>query len=116
VGTDPSEFGRNTLDLWERGIMAMMESRRGRDPKQFYDLPFERFVGDPLAAIRDIYEYFGIEYSDAADRAIRIFRDENPPGKHGDHSYSLADWELDAREIRERFRPYTEAYEMALRS
>ena len=58
---------------------------------------------------------FGIEYSEAADRAMRSFRDQNPRGKHGDHSYTLADWGLDAGEIRERFRPYTNAYDVAVK-
>lgn len=109
-GTDIPTFGRSTLELWEHSIYTMMRARKGRDPKQFYDLPFERIVTDPLAAIEDIYRYFDLDYSPAADRSIRAFRADNPKGKHGAHEYTLEEWGLDASEIAERFRPYTEAY------
>ena len=114
-GTDPIAFGRSTLDLWERGIRRMMEARAGRDPKQFYDLPFEDLVEDPVAAIRDVYESFGIEYSVEADAAMARFRDQNPKGKHGEHHYSLSEWGLDREEIAERFRSYEEAFDTRAR-
>lgn len=110
--TDVQAFGRSTLALWEHSIFTMMKTREGRDPKQFYDLPFDRFVSDPLAAIEDIYAYFDLDYSPAADRSIRRFRRENPKGKHGSHSYGVAEWGLDADEIVERFRAYTDRYDI----
>jgi hypothetical protein len=44
---------------------------------------------------------------------MRAFREQNPPGKHGAHHYSLDDWDLDAGEIGERFAPYIEAFDLA---
>jgi len=109
-GTDIEAFGRSVLDLWEHSIFTMMGARVGRNPNQFYDLSFERFVSDPIAAIEDIYGYFELDYSAAADHSIRQFRQDNPPEKHGAHAYTADRWGLDADEIAERFRPYTEAY------
>jgi hypothetical protein len=108
--TDIARFGKSTLALWEHSIFTMMEARKGRDPRQFYDLPFEQFVSDPLAAIEDIYAYFELDFTPAADRDIRQFRANNPKGKHGAHHYTLEQWGLDEGEIIERFRPYTETY------
>jgi hypothetical protein len=110
--TNPKEFGRSTLDLWDRSISNMMSARKKRDPGQFYDLPFERFVQDPVSAIQDIYAAFDLDFSPQAERAIRQFREANPKGKHGDHSYAADEWGLDLDEIRERFRPYTDAYDV----
>ncbi|MBJ22288.1 MAG: sulfotransferase [bacterium] len=109
-GMDMARFGRSTLALWEHSIFAMMKTREGRDPKQFFDLPFDRFVSDPPAAIDEIYAYFGLDFTPAANRSIREFRAENPKGKHGAHAYRADQWGLTASEIAERFRPYTEAY------
>ncbi len=109
---DRARFGRATLELWERAILAAHRVRQGRSPEQFYDLPFERFASDPLGAVRDIHAYFDLPYDDEAEAAIRGFRERNPPGKHGEHAYALEDWGLDAGEIRERFRPYVEAYDV----
>ncbi|MBW2500614.1 MAG: hypothetical protein JRF61_25305, partial [Deltaproteobacteria bacterium] len=47
------------------------------------------------------------------ETAIRDFRAAHPPGRHGRHAYSLEQWGLDADEIRERFRPYLETYDVS---
>ncbi len=109
-GTDRAAFGESTLALWERSIYSMMEARKNRDPAQFYDLPFERFVTDPIGAIRNIYAHFGLPYTEEAEAAIHRFREANPKGKHGAHHYTLAEYGLDETEVRERFQRYTDAY------
>ena len=108
--SEPEAFGRDTLALWERSTFHTMEVRQGRDPSQFFDLSFEAFTADPVAAIRDIYEHFGLALSRDAEERMRRFRKMNPPRKHGVHDYSLGDWGLRANEIAERFHPYTEAF------
>ena len=113
---DLEAFGRATLALWERGIDSMMSTRAARKDagttkgEQFYDLPFERIVEDPVLAIRDLYSHFDLEYTEAADRAINHFRAANPKGKRGEHAYTLEQWGLDADEVRERFQRYSRAY------
>lgn len=108
-----AEFGRSTLALWEGAVLGALAVRRGRAPEQFFDLPFERFRRDPLASVARIYEHFGIELGEDALARMRAFREQNPPGKHGAHHYSLDDWDLDAGEIGERFAPYIEAFDLA---
>ena len=66
-----------------------------------------------MASIDAIYEHFGIERSEAADARMRAFRGENPQHKHGAHAYRAEDWGLDADEIRERFAPYIEAFDVS---
>ena len=107
---DKIAFGRAELDLWDRAIHIAMRAREALDPAQFYDQHFKTFQADPLASIRDIYRHFDLHYDEAADAAIRAFRSQNPPGKHGAHSYTLEEWGLEAGEIRERFADYCELY------
>ncbi len=76
-------------------------------------MAFSDFRTDTMGAIRGIYERFGISYDDDTDRAIRAFRADNPPEKHGAHAYTLEEWGLDADEIRERFSAYTRTFEVA---
>jgi len=116
IGTDIRSFGRSTLDLWERAIRNMMNARAGRDPRQFFDLSFESFVADPVAAIREIYEAFGIDDSAEADARIRSFREANPRARHGEHRYTVEEWGLDAGEIVERFAEYAEAHDVRVSS
>jgi hypothetical protein len=110
---DPIEFGKSALALWERAISNTMAVRRERDESRFYDLQFSDFQRDPLAAIGRIYDYFGLELTSRAEQAMRSFRADNPPGKHGSHSYQLEDYGLSADAIRERFQPYVERFGIA---
>jgi len=110
---DPEAFGQSTLELWQHSIFAMMRTRAGRDPEQFYDLRFEDFVQDPIAAILGIYRHFGIEETPEAVDAMRRFRAQHPKGRHGGHAYSLEAWGLDADDIARRFAVYTETYGIA---
>lgn len=113
-GADPASFGRATLALWQRAIDNSMAVRRRCDAAQFYDLQFRDFQRDPLAAIRDIYDHFGLPLSDVATTAMHRFRAENPPDKRGEHRYELDTWSLSVDEIRERFRPYVERFDIPL--
>lgn len=109
---DPVAFGRSTLALWARAIDNTLEARGGRGEEQFYDLQFRDLQRDPLAAIRKIYDYFGLPVTDAAADAMQRFRADNPPGKHGEHSYQLKDWGLSEGEIRDRFARYVERFDI----
>ena len=109
---DPVAFGRSTTDLWERAILGAMRAREARDPAQFYDLQFEDFQRDPLAAISGIYDHFGLTLSAEAEAAMRRFRADNPRGKHGPHRYAPSNWGLEPDALRERFQPYIERFDI----
>ena len=92
----------------------MMAAREKQDPSQFFDLPFERFVSDPVRAIEEIYRAFDLAFTSDVKTAVERFRSDNPKGKHGEHAYSASQWGLDSEEIHERFRRYTDTYEVQL--
>lgn len=110
--TDVAAFGRSTLELWARAIDNTLAARAEAPASQFYDLKFEDFQRDPVLAIHDIYTYFGLPLSDETEAAFRNFREANPQGKHGEHTYSLDDWGLSESAIRERFSDYIERFDL----
>ena len=86
---------------------TMAYRRSGRLPKdQVVDLYFQDFLQDQIGTVRRAYEHFGLELSDAAASAMQTFLDDNAADKHGQHSYSLADTEIDENTIRELFHDY----------
>ena len=109
---DLRRLGRDQLAMWERGIYATLDVRRQHDPAQFFDLHFHEFQKDPMQCIHAIYDRFGLEFSDEAERGIQAWRSANPPGGPGGHSYSLEDFGLVEDEIRERFRTYVDAFDI----
>lgn len=112
VDEDPNAFGRSTLALWERAILSTMAIRRERPDAEFYDLPFEKFVADPVGVVAEIHERFDLPYSADAEARVTKFHQDNPPGKHGGHTYRLEDWGFESGEILERFRAYVREFDI----
>lgn len=76
------------------------------------DVPFDRFVRDPIAEVERIYATFGLTLSIAARSAMSAHLAASPSGRHGRHRYSLADAGLTEHEVRDRFARYTEQFDV----
>jgi hypothetical protein len=77
---------------------------------RFLDVQYNELIADPVAAVTRICQHFGIPVDDETVRRVRDFQDENPPGKHGAHQYTLEQFGLDPERIRRRFAAYTERF------
>lgn len=97
-------IGQDSLETWSRGLRLFDAARAQYDPAQFCDVEYSEFVNDPIAAVEGIYAKFGIDFSDAARRAMINLHAKNRQGPGAPkHTYSLADYGLTAAEVRERF-------------
>lgn len=92
----------------DRAVAGRLDGTVPKD--QAVDVLFSDFLADPMAVVGSIYDQFGIELTAEAERAMRRFIAENPQEKHGGHRYTFADTGLDAGELRERTRTYTEHF------
>ena len=115
-GFDRMHLGRWQLELWSKRLIDGIEVRREHDDDRFFDLHFDDVQGNPVGAVRRIYDHFGIEMNEEGERRMRAWRDENPPGKYGHHRYLAADYGLDDRQMREAFAPYLEHYDVRIES
>ena len=84
-----------------------MNFRDRHGDANFYDLPYDRFVEDPVAGVRRAYEHFGETLSETAETAMRAYLKHSPKGRYGTHRYAIEDFGLCPGEIRERFADYT---------
>ncbi|MEZ4290045.1 MAG: sulfotransferase [Myxococcota bacterium] len=74
---DRKVFGRATLDLWQRGMDDFLRVRKqdeARHPERYLDLPFARFIIDPIAAIREIHERFDLPGTGRPSRPCAAWR------------------------------------------
>jgi len=96
------------------GLDRAVEARRdGTIPKdQAVDVFFRDFLADPMAVVHQIYERLGIELTADAESRMRSFIAANPQEKHGGHAYKFSDTGLDAGELRDRMRLYTEYFDV----
>jgi hypothetical protein len=79
----------------------------------FYDMRFPEFVADQWSEIEKIYAAFDLPLSSEATRAMKVFIEDNPKGKHGIHRYAPEEYGVDPDAIRSSFRPYIERFDLA---
>ena len=64
-----------------------------------------------MGALGAAYERIGVEFPAASRDAVTSWAKSHEPGAHGQHSYDLADFGLEADQVRERFAPYLDSYD-----
>ncbi|MDP6978569.1 MAG: sulfotransferase [Myxococcota bacterium] len=107
---DHEDIVQEQMESWAAAADRAIEIRSEHDPAQFYDLHFEDFVGDSVAAARRIYDSFGIEWTDRAEIAMREHHADNQQGKHGKHDHSLGVLETSRQAMLDRFANYIEHF------
>ncbi|SMB21935.1 conserved protein of unknown function [Sterolibacterium denitrificans] len=102
---DHARIAREQLEIWASAMECGMRLREGRE-HQFHDVYFNDFYADPLGEIARAYARFDQSFPEAARAAIQKWRDDNPPGKHGEHTYSKTFVGVDRAAIHARFAAY----------
>ncbi|HSW15127.1 MAG TPA: sulfotransferase [Solimonas sp.] len=74
------------------------------------DVRFEDFTRDESGTIKRIYQLAKHPYEGGAQNKMAEYSAANPRGRHGAVNYDLAALGLNAGEIRERLRPYSERF------
>jgi hypothetical protein len=129
--TEPSSLSTLATVRWQRSdqvelpeaggaglgdVMMLLARRRaaGELPDRIVDSHFAELMADPVAAVEKLYGQmqrpFLAEHADAIRRYVR----EKPKGKFGRHRYSPEEWGFDPVQLREKMRPYTDHYGVAL--
>jgi hypothetical protein len=81
--------------------------------EQFVDVSFSALMSDPFDTLRGLYSRLGREFSSEIEDRMRAYLAAKPRGKFGKHRYDLADFGLDAIEVRGRCSNYMERYRVA---
>jgi len=93
----------------ERGLAA----RERAKPERFYDVDYERFVADPMDAIRRIHDHFGLGLDAETAGRMQAQGGANPSRGHGTHSYGLEKYDLTPDRVKRRLAPYIERFALA---
>jgi hypothetical protein len=107
---DARELGAEQLDRWWTAVSRAMEFRSRMGEERFADVAFADLQDDPVAALGAAYGQIGIGFSDSSRAAVTAWAGGHEPGSHGKHEYALADFGLDAEQVRTRFAPYMDAF------
>jgi hypothetical protein len=82
------------------------------DPERFFDLYFPELLADPMNVVECIFDHFALELTGEAADSMRAFIADNPQGRHGHHRYAPEEYGLGVSAERERFRRYTERFDV----
>jgi hypothetical protein len=113
---DLKDVGELSMYIWKIATKRTMDIRAQADPARFYDVYYEDLMADPVGTCRQVYEYFGYDYSPAMEVAIKKWLNDNPQNKYGVHRYSLEQFGLDKATVQREFKEYTDQYQIGARS
>jgi hypothetical protein len=98
-----------TYQMFLDNTIAQRESGEIPDD-QIVDSHFVALMADPVASLRSTYEQLNREWPSGHDRVITDYLANKPKGKHGAHTYTLADVGLDEASVRATFKHYVAHY------
>jgi len=104
------DLGQLIPEFWARSLRRVIEYRQGNGDERFYDIAYRDMLDAPIETVRGMYENFGEPYTEVAEAAMKQWIRRNPKDKHGAHVYTPEEFGLDAAEIRDRYRFYSERF------
>jgi hypothetical protein len=107
---DLKGIGASFMDTFEVMIARANAFKAKHGADAIYDVQYADTVRDPLNVVRGIYQRFDIDFTPQIEATMQGYLDANPKGKHGSHSYDLAEFGLSKEGVRERFSDYISDY------
>jgi hypothetical protein len=102
---DPVVAGRQWSDRMSRALRRCMEVRQSHEDR-FIDVWFADTTKDPLAQMRRIYDFAGMELTQETEARMRQWLIDNAREKRVAHSYSLEQFGFTEEGIRRDFAAY----------
>ena len=111
----PTIDTQGLLDYWtdrvERLLRACMRDRHIWPEAESVDVPFDAFMADDMAVVREVRAKAGLAETETANREVREFLENHPRGKYGQVVYHLErDFGIAPAQLRKRFDFYFEAF------
>lgn len=113
---DPVGLGHYWTDRIETMLRRCVEDREAFAAESSIDVLFHEYMGRELETVEKIYRLAGVSFDPDSKAALWGYQDDHPRGRFGRVRYDLADFNLDAEELRERFRFYTDRFPVKLES
>ncbi len=99
------------LSFHEHQIARNLEARDAH-PGSLFDVYYDQLVVDPIGTVRDIYDHYGLAWSEEFAERLNCYLQQNPRGKHGAHLYAPENFGQTRDTISKRFAAYIERFEL----
>ena len=107
---DTGALGTYWTDRTEQMLRACVRDRDRVPASASLDVLFHEYMRDDMAVVESIYEVADQPLTDVSRAAMDAYMREHPRGRFGRIAYKLADFGLDAGEIRRRFSFYVDRF------
>jgi hypothetical protein len=111
---DKSEIGSTQLTFQFEGARRAMAARDRMDESRFFDVYQTDLSHDLVGAIRGLYNRLGMEFTDAYSEHLALRMTEKPRGRHGKHSYSMAEFGVGKETVLATFKPYIDRFNISV--
>lgn len=102
---DLERLGRETCALLHREMKRSQQARR-RLQCPILDIRYVDLVADPVATVREVYERFDLDWSEALESRLVEYVRSHPQGRYGRHRHDLATFGLCEDDVARLFAPY----------
>jgi len=108
---DWKQFAAGYIESTRAGIDRVLADPLVDDPRIVH-LRFRDLARDPVAAIKGIYDRYGLAYSDQHDQSMQAWLGDpgHRPDRYGRYPYSLAPFGLEAERVASLFADYSERF------
>tara|TARA_Y100000741_G_scaffold124931_1_gene94170 strand:+ start:947 stop:2065 length:1119 start_codon:yes stop_codon:yes gene_type:complete len=100
------EIGAVILDFWQHSLNKGIDAKEELSEDQFIDLSYSNFINNPLLAIKDIYEKFGLYIDIETENRMKQYLMNQTKIKKQKHNYSLQEYGISERNINDHLKNY----------
>lgn len=111
---DKAFLARQNAEWTELGLRRLIAFRDAGNEQRFFDIHFAPFQKDPFPTLERLYAFVGETLTPEARARMLAWRESMPREKHGAHTYDLAEFGIDLKALRERFRFYSDRFDVAV--
>ncbi|MGE5208736.1 MAG: sulfotransferase family protein, partial [Alphaproteobacteria bacterium] len=105
---DPFTVCREAIEYWSEAMNRFLRERDLLANNRICDVRHEEIRGDPIGAVRRIYDHFGWALSPEAERRMRAVASQSQRSLN--HQYDLSQFGSSAGEVLNVFGPYCERF------
>jgi Sulfotransferase family len=109
----PARVGRDALEYWATTMTAFLAERDRLPADRICDLSYLQIRCDPIAAMEQLYNYFGWDFSSQTEHQMRDVLENQPREQNGFHRYEAQQFGLEPDEVAERFAAYRQRFGLA---
>lgn len=110
------EIAECLLATFDHMIARQNAFRDTHGEDAIFDIQYAAQIADPLGTMRALYDRFGTPLTADAQAGMQAMMDYNPQNKHGKHSYTLEEFGLSAKWVRDHFKDYTERFAIPVKN